>query len=89
MKDIKQEMKKRIQSFSSLKKNWDSYGALPIFEENTQKALEVVDWFEEGSEEFFKVYPTRNGGINFESDSVIFSIENEKIEIYYIPCSEL
>jgi len=63
----KKEMITRINSFSKLKKNWDSYSAKPINKKTINFAKSIVPILEENDGWF--VAPCSGGSITFELDN--------------------
>lgn len=62
-----EELKSRIESFSDLEGGWDSYDAEEITEQSIMTALRVLDTIsEEVDVDSVGVFPTRDGGVQFE-----------------------
>ena len=61
-----------IQSFSNLKHNWDSYGAVPISKKVINKAIQYLPHL---SNDEWSVVPVCDGSIQFELSQDGFDIE--------------
>ena len=60
---MSQSLEEKIDSFSELKENWDTYGAPAISPKAIEIAHRVVHCLGEGN---WTVVPTINGGVLFE-----------------------
>jgi len=71
----------KISKFSKLQANWDSYNADPISQNAITTALETIDFLNNqgflSSGISINVFPMRDGGIQFEFDSVVICAELE------------
>ena len=62
-----EDLKTRIESFSELKKNWDSYEADEITSSSIITAHSVLDFLSKTTDiNSIAVFPMRDGGIQFE-----------------------
>ena len=62
-----EDIKIRIESFSTLENNWDSYGAAKITPQSIITAINISDSiFKTNDKNPINVFPMRNGGIQFE-----------------------
>ena len=64
----RERSEERITELANLTEGWlDGYGAAPIDTQSVQSAREFAAALPEGMHEFFGIYPTEQGGIQFES----------------------
>jgi hypothetical protein len=65
IKEAKREMKTAIESYLQLKDNWNGYGASRISEKAVRLSLAVLPCIPSD----YSVFPTKSGGVGFQSRS--------------------
>ena len=76
----KEQLLKKLETFSSLEEDWDTYGSKPIDSECIDRAKDIIKLLPE-EDIGICVFPLNHGGISFEIDNHETEIEFAEIEI--------
>ena len=74
----------RIEKFSELEQNWDTYGSDKISLNSISSAIQIIKISETDSIVIDDAFPMRDGGVQLEKD-----FENHSIEIEVSPDNEI
>lgn len=87
----KEKMKKEVEEFSKLEKNWDGYGSLPLKEELINKINYVIDHLDDENKDPHITPEPCGVGLEWHSDenSLLISIDENSITYSQLDIEDL
>src|SRR5690625_420654 len=68
--EVRRHNETRLSEIALLASNWDGEGAPQVSEQALEGAWKVLGWIARMNGPVMRIYPTRSGGINLETDDL-------------------